>query len=209
MRPMKLSAYSDLRRHAPRLALTLLFQTEEQKQVLAFLLLFGLELDRISALASEPMLALIRLKWWEDQLEVKTDEAGPLAGYLHQQLSSGHLKKADVIKLIDLWTMSVQAGQADQSENWAELIDLMADKVSVQSSELARQIGRAVALSRSGQPSGVIPSARDIHEACGQGAEFLICLAYLAAESQKRDLNSSPFLVLGLLKQVLFKPASR
>ena len=97
---MRPTAYTELRRQAPRLALALLFQTEEQKQQLSFLLLFGLELDRLSAQASEPMLALIRLKWWEDQLEARTDEAGPLAGYLHQQMAAGHLDKADVARLI-------------------------------------------------------------------------------------------------------------
>lgn len=206
---MRSSAYTDLRRQAPRLALALLFQTEEQKQQLSFLLLFGLELDRLSALASEPMLALIRLKWWEDQLEGKTDEAGPLAGLLHQQLAAGHLARADIARLIKCWAEAVQSGQTDSSENWAELVNLMANQALVRPSELPRQIGRAVALSRAGQQISQIPSARAIHQTCGKGAEFLICLAFLAAESHKRDLNSSPFLIFGLLKQILFKPASR
>ena len=90
---MRPTAYTELRRQAPRLALTLLFQTEEQKQQLSFLLLFGLELDRLSAQASEPILALIRLKWWEDQLEASTDEAGQLAGY--RKRATGHTQQPD------------------------------------------------------------------------------------------------------------------
>ena len=203
------AAYTELRRQAPCLALALLFQTEDQKQQLSFLLLFGLELDRLSAQASEPMLALIRLKWWEDQLEARTDEAGPLASYLHQQLAAGHLDKADVARLINVWAEAVQTSQADRSENWAELVSLMAVQAGVRKSNLPQQIGRAVAQSRAGQPIGQIPAARDIHQICGRGAEFLICFAYLAAKSAQRDLNSSPFLIFGLLKQVVFKPASR
>ena len=206
---MKQTPYAELRRYAPRLALALLFQTEAHKQQLSFLLLFGLELDRISAQASEPMLALIRLKWWEDQLDTKTDDAGPLARHLQQHLAAGHLDKADVAKLINCWTEAVQAGQTVKVEGWSELVNLMAVKAGIRGSDLPRHIGRAVAQSRAGHPVGQLPSARDIHQTCGQGAEFMICLAYLAAESHKRDLNTSPFLIFGLLKQVLFRPASR
>ena len=118
---MRPAAYTELRRQAPRLALALLFQTEEQKQQLSFLLLFGLELDRLSAQASEPMLALIRLKWWEDQLEARTERL-PAGSYLHQQLAAGHLDKADVARLINVWAEAVQAGQADNlkiGQSWS------------------------------------------------------------------------------------------
>ena len=59
------TAYNSLRQHAPRLALALLFQPERQKATLSTLLLLGLEFDRIAAQVSEPMLAMIRLQWWQ------------------------------------------------------------------------------------------------------------------------------------------------
>lgn len=212
---MKLSAYTDLRREAPRLALALLFQAEDEKQVLSFLLLFGLELDRITAQASEPMLALIRLKWWEDQLDANTseagraDEAGPLAQYLHHQIKQGYLSANEITTLLSGWGQAVQAGQTDMSENWAELVHLMAVKAGCTDTEPARRIGRALAKSRTGQRVGELASAKAIHQSCGRGGDFLICLAYLAAEAERRDLNTAPFLVFSLLRQVIFRPASR
>ena len=206
---MKPTAYRELRRQAPRLALALLFQSEQQKQLLATLFLFGLELDRVAAQASEPMLALIRLKWWEDQLDSGTEEAGPLSGYLHHAMTEGQLSREDITGLIRGKTQTVQAGQTDRSENWADLVNLMAVKTGEQSSDLPRLIGRAVAQSRAGQPVGQVPSAQDIYRTCGAGCEFLICLAYLATEADKRDLDTAPFLIFGLLKQVVLKPASR
>lgn len=206
---MTASAYTELRRQAPRLALALLFQPEAKKQHLSVLLLFGLELDRIAAQASEPMLALIRLKWWEDQLEDATDEAGPLSRYLHEQLKQGQLSQSDIAGLITCWSETVQAGQTDMSGNWAKLVVLMARVAGLQASQLTQEIGRAVALSRAGQPVGALAPAKQIYQQCGAESEFLICLAYLASEAAKRDLDQAPFLIFGLVRQVLFRPASR
>jgi hypothetical protein len=205
---MASTAYSELRQQAPRLALALLFQTESQKQSLSALLLFGLELDRIVAQASEPMLALIRLKWWEDQLDQPADDAGPLAGYLHHHIKQGPLSQDKVRALTGLWAASVQSGDTDLSENWAFLMAVMAEDAELQPSDIPGQIGRAVARSRAGKTVESL-SARDILRACGPGCEFLICLSYLAREAGRRDLNRAPLLIFALLYQVLFKPASR
>lgn len=206
---MSSSAYSDLRLQAPRLALALLFQTDAQKQCLSTLLLLGLEFDRIVAQASEPMLALIRLNWWEDQLETKTDEMAPLASYLLQQLATKTLTTTEVSDLITCWVQTVQAGQTDTSENWGELVSLMAKAAGIHQPDLPQQIGRGISCSRTGQPVGALLSAKQIHQLCGKGCEFLICFAYLATAAEKRDLNAAPFLIFELLRQVLFRPASR
>ena len=83
---VKQTAYNSLRQHAPRLALALLFQPERQKATLSTLLLLGLEFDRIAAQVSEPMLAMIRLQWWQAQLDTDNASAGPLAAHLKNQL---------------------------------------------------------------------------------------------------------------------------
>ena len=66
------TAYNRASPPCPRLALALLFQTEEQKRHYPFYL-FGLELDRIvcSGIRADAG-ADIRLKWWQDQLEART-----------------------------------------------------------------------------------------------------------------------------------------
>ena len=205
---MALNAYSELRQQAPRLALALLFQKDSHKQLLATMLLFGLELDRIVAQASEPMLALIRLKWWEDQLDQPAHDAGPLAGYLYHHINEGHLSPGQVCALIRLWAATVQSGDTDLSENWAGLLGIMATGAGLRPSDLADQIGRTVARSRAGQIVQT-PSAREIYQSCGPGSEFLICLSYLAGEAGRRDLERAPLLIFSLLYQVFIKPGSR
>ena len=90
------TAYNSLRQHAPRLALALLFQPERQKATLSTLLLLGLEFDRIVAQVSEPILAMIRLQWWQDQLDTGNASSGPLSAHLKNQLLSGELTAEDI-----------------------------------------------------------------------------------------------------------------
>ena len=60
------AAYQELRTRARALALTTLFETPDDRDIICDLLQFGLELEKISEIASEPMLALIRMQWWHD-----------------------------------------------------------------------------------------------------------------------------------------------
>ena len=202
------TVYKSLRQHAPRLALALLFQPERQKATLSTLLLLGLEFDRIAAQVSEPMLAMIRLQWWQDQLDTDGETAGPLSAHLKQQLTFGELTAEDISCLIACWRQSIQLGMSDSADNWAQLIYLMSLKVGLKRPEFAKEIGRSIALSRAGQPIN-LPSSYKIYAQAGKGSEFLICLAYLARQAGERDVTRTPFLIFGLLYQVIFRPSSR
>ena len=202
------TAYNSLRQHAPRLALALLFQPERQKATLSTLLLLGLEFDRIAAQVSEPMLAMIRLQWWQEQLDTDDESAGLLAAHLRYQLQSGELTAEDISSLLACWMRSIKLGISDSPDNWAKLFHLMSVKVGLKRPEFAEGIGRSVALSRAGQPINV-PSSNEIFTQAGKGSEFLICLAYLARKALERDITRTPFLIFGLLFQVLFRPSSR
>ena len=202
------TVYKSLRQHAPRLALALLFQPERQKATLSTLLLLGLEFDRIAVQVSEPMLAMIRLQWWQDQLDTDGESASPLSAHLKQQLTFGELTAEDISCLIACWRQSIQLGMSDSADNWAQLIYLMSLKVGLERPELAKEIGRSIALSRAGQPIN-LPSSYEIYAQAGKGSEFLICLAYLARQAEERDVTKTPFLIFGLLYQVIFRPSSR
>lgn len=202
------TAYNSLRQHAPRLALALLFQPERQKATLSTLLLLGLEFDRIAAQVSEPMLAMIRLQWWQDQLDTDNAPAGPLAAHLKNQLLSGELTAEDISSLLVCWRQSIELGTSDSADNWAQLIYLMSVKAGLKRTDFAEEIGRSVALSRAGQPVNV-PSSDEIYAQAGKGSEFLICLAYLARQAAERDVTRTPFLIFGLLYQVILRPTSR
>ena len=64
--------YSDLRQRARALALATLFDKPQARDNICDLLQLGLELEKILEIASEPMLAMIRMQWWCDMFESMT-----------------------------------------------------------------------------------------------------------------------------------------
>ena len=79
-------AYQDLRNRARALALATLFDKPAHRDVACDLLQLGLELEKIIELASEPMLAMIRMQWWVDLFdnEIVATEVPDFAKRLHQ-----------------------------------------------------------------------------------------------------------------------------
>jgi phytoene synthase len=89
-----------LREKDPDRYLTALFAPEPARGRLALLYGVNHELARASEVASEPMLALIRLHWWREVVEgeVRTHE---LATPLSAALNEGLLPREGVLALID------------------------------------------------------------------------------------------------------------
>lgn len=58
-----------VRRHDPDRFLTCLFAPARRRDALLVLYAFNHELARARAVASDPMLALIRLQWWREVVE--------------------------------------------------------------------------------------------------------------------------------------------
>lgn len=61
--------YADLRQRARALALATLFDKPQSRDNICDLLQLGLELEKIIDIASEPMLAMIRMQWWCDMFD--------------------------------------------------------------------------------------------------------------------------------------------
>jgi 15-cis-phytoene synthase len=89
-----------VRQHDPDRFLTALFAPPERRDALLALYAFNHELARAREVASEPMLALIRLQWWREVVEGATrhhEVATPLAA----AIGAGLLQRADLLPLID------------------------------------------------------------------------------------------------------------
>ena len=73
--------YQELHKRARALAFTVIFDKAEERDAICDILQLGLELEKIIEIASEPMLAMIRMQWWLDLLsETKlADDISPLA----------------------------------------------------------------------------------------------------------------------------------
>ena len=207
------NSWKSLRTHAPLLSYSLLFQNVQQRELLADILSLGLELDFILAQASEPMLALIRLKWWEEQINspVKGDSL-PLLSQLNNHISAGYLSRSQVTSLIQRWqdyaetdpVTHQKAGQAC----WSEILTVCTHLCGFEKKELSQQIGAALYDSRNGYPPSELPSARQIYQIYGKGAEFLIILAYLARRGTGSGITSDNLILFKIIWQILTKPSA-
>src|SRR5271165_4395269 len=89
-----------LRRADPDRFFCTLFAPSGQREALALLYLFNHELARAHEVASEPLLAMIRLQWWREVVEGasrKHEVATPLSA----ALEAGVFAREDLLKLIE------------------------------------------------------------------------------------------------------------
>ena len=88
-----------LRRHDPDRFLTVLFAPPERRETLITLYAFNHELARAREVASQALLALIRLQWWREVVEGEAkphEVATPLLG----MINDGRLDRATLLALI-------------------------------------------------------------------------------------------------------------
>jgi len=89
-----------LRRHDPDRFLTVLFAPPEHRETLITLYAFNHELARAREVASQALLALIRLQWWREVVEgeAKAHEVGtPLLA----MIADGRLDRATLLALVE------------------------------------------------------------------------------------------------------------
>ena len=82
--------YKELQDRAPVLAKTVIFDKPEERDAICDILLLGLELEKIIEIASEPMLAMIRMQWWLDLIAKSAgdDDISPLAQRLTKRFGN-------------------------------------------------------------------------------------------------------------------------
>jgi phytoene synthase len=88
-----------LRRADPDRFFCTLFAPAQKRESLALLYLFNHELARAREVASEPVLAMIRLNWWREVV-AGTAKAHEIATPLTAALNSGIFERADLASLI-------------------------------------------------------------------------------------------------------------
>lgn len=89
-----------VRRHDPDRFLTCLFAPARRRDALLVLYAFNHELARARAVASDPMLALIRLQWWREVVEGQA-KRHQVATPLSDAIAAGALRREDLLPLID------------------------------------------------------------------------------------------------------------
>jgi phytoene synthase len=105
-----------LRRHDPDRFLTVLFAPPQRREALITLYAFNHELARARDVASQALLALIRLQWWREVVEGQV-RAHEVATPLLAMITDGRLDRAALLALIDAREAEVD-GDFPTLETW-------------------------------------------------------------------------------------------
>jgi len=116
--PDALTAF--VRRHDPDRFLTALFAPAERRDTLFTLYAFNHELARAREVASEPTLALIRLRWWAEVVDGARKRHG-VATPLSDAIAQGLLVPEDLHALITAREAEIESPAAGLSAWWAWL----------------------------------------------------------------------------------------
>ena len=139
------------------LALALLFAPAASRDLIADRLSLAIEAETAMKLASEPMLAAIRLQWWVEAIQNVSGESVPLMERLLDHLDRGSLASADLVAQMELWqdrlSTSPENSPNARGDCWADCFGALLPPQE----QAARQVGRAL----------VDPDARIGDEALG------------------------------------------
>ncbi len=139
------SALAELvRRHDPDRFLATLFAPAAHREALLALYALNHELARAREVASEPMLALIRLQWWREVVEGSRRQhevAAPLAA----ALEAGLLDRAPLLAMIDAREAEAQPGMPDR-DAWLAYLHGTAGTLAVAAGRLLCRAASAATL---------------------------------------------------------------
>ena len=126
------------------LALALLFAPAASRDLIADRLSLAIEAETAMKLASEPMLAAIRLQWWVEVIQNVSGESVPLMERLLGHLDRGSLASADLVAQMELWQDRLSTSPEDspnaRGDCWADCFGALL----LPQEQAARQVGRAL-----------------------------------------------------------------
>ena len=126
------------------LALALLFAPAASRDLIADRLSLAIEAETAMKLASEPMLAAIRLQWWVEAIQNESGESVPLMERLLGHLDRGSLASADLVAQMELRQGRLSTSPEDspnaRGDCWADCFGALLPPQA----QAARQVGRAL-----------------------------------------------------------------
>lgn len=187
--------YQELRERARSLALATLFDKPQERDIICDLIQLGLELEKIIEIASEPMLAMIRMQWWVDlfDAEAPQKEAPDFAKRLYHNAA---LAKADLLEIVQTTQDSLQSPQPHVA--WDAIFRHIAKANGWQiKADILNQIGQNLGtLYQEGEGAPYHPvSDKQIKAASAKHYGF-IRLANLAISRQSSGKTDQDFLLI-------------
>ena len=124
------------------LALCLLFSPADGRAALADRLNLALEAENSVRVASEPMLAAIRLQWWVDAIEAGRHEKVPLMHRLLIHMETGKLQSDELLAQLAIWQDRLADETITAGGCWQVLFGMLAGTDGAR--QAAGLVGRAM-----------------------------------------------------------------
>jgi phytoene synthase len=197
---------SFVRQHDPDRFLCALFAPAMQREALFALLAYNHELARAREVASQPMLALIRLQWWREVVE-NAAEGRParqheVAAPLHSLVAAGTLAAEDLLAMAD-------AREAEAEESiptgaaFAAYLRGSAGGVALATARLLGAQGAVLAaVQRAGALYGLAGVLRSVAARAGQGRCLLPEDALAEAGLTPHDVIAEPARALPVVQML-------
>jgi len=133
-------AWPALRETDRDLALALLFTPRRNRDLLADRMNLARECETAIRVASEPMLAAIRLQWWVEAIETGRHEQVPLAQRLCERIKAGEVTAAILVNQIALWQDRLATAPEDAGSCWAGCFAMLVPDHTGCASTIARSL---------------------------------------------------------------------
>ena len=124
------------------LAMCLLFSPAAGRAALADRLNLALEAELSLRIASEPMLAAIRLQWWVEAIEAGRHESVPLMRRILRHLEAGDLRQDDLLAQLAIWQDRLADDTIPAGACWQGFFEMMAGTQSAR--DAAGRVGAAL-----------------------------------------------------------------
>ena len=182
-------AWPSLREADRELALALLISPAKKRDILADRLNLALECESAIHIASEPMLAAIRLQWWVEAIETGRHEQVPLMLRLSARIEAGEVDSASLTEQIGLWQDRLASAPEDSGSCWAGCFAMLAPHHT----EAAKTTANG--LFGDGPP----PDTAMLASLGGSETRWLWMLAKLCHHRQRHTGREDPLLVWRML----------
>lgn len=161
------------------LAMALLFAPAANRDCLADHLNLAIEAETALRVASEPMLAAIRLQWWVEAIGSMRHESVPLMERLVGHIETGRVSPEKLVSLVELWQDRLTTAPEDAGSCWGAMLALMLPDQAA----AAEQVGRALV-----EPDAVVGDEA-LHMLAGGETRWAWMLGLLARHRRKTGFS--------------------
>lgn len=176
-------------------ALALLFAPSTGRDLVADRLLLSIEAESSMQIASEPMLAAIRLQWWVEAIETGRHESVPLVERLLHHIAAGRVTAEELTSQIGLWQDRLASSPEDTGGCWGAMFAMLLPGQA----EAAAQVGQALV-----DPEATV-GEEALHLLAGRDSRWVWMLGLLTrhrrqnAVTQDSTAHDDPLLVWRML----------